>query len=165
LEFVHPTDGNKAVYSTRLYELLLRASTEFESLCKEACTLHHLPLSNQPNVGEYAALDSRLHLSECEVGLTMWQPAPRLVQPLSSWQSGANASPDWYRDYNRVKHNRATLFHLASLDNVLHAIGAVFVLLAQLGAFERHPGGHTHPDDRVVEYWYEGLPFTLRAPR
>lgn len=34
-EFVEPIDANLYVYSHRLYELLLRVCTEFESICKE----------------------------------------------------------------------------------------------------------------------------------
>jgi hypothetical protein len=34
-EFIEPTDAHLQVYSHRLYEILLRACTEFESLCRE----------------------------------------------------------------------------------------------------------------------------------
>ena len=33
-DFVEPSNDNTSVYSHRIYELLLRAATEFESNCK-----------------------------------------------------------------------------------------------------------------------------------
>jgi hypothetical protein len=35
LEFIEPVDANKAVFSHRIYGLLLRVCTDFESLCKD----------------------------------------------------------------------------------------------------------------------------------
>ena len=43
--------------------------------------------------------------------------------------------PQWYKDYNTVKHNREDFLENASLDNCMHAIAGILVLLySQFGS-------------------------------
>ncbi len=88
LEFVHPADGNEAVFSFRLYDLLLRSSTEFESVCKDACGAFGVKLPARPRIGDYAILAGHLGLGGAEVGLVMWQPRRRFIRPLFGWDEG-----------------------------------------------------------------------------
>ena len=51
LEYVHPDHANMHVYSHRTYELLLRASTEFESISKGAAVDRGIiKASDEPNI-------------------------------------------------------------------------------------------------------------------
>lgn len=134
LNFIEPDDANLAVYSTRLYELLLRAATEFESNCKGILMANGYPKKKEDlKIKDYQKLDSILKLSEYEVRFSFWN-SERSLQPLSNWET--TLSLKWYKAYNDVKHNRVEYFGLANLDNVLNAIAAVAcIVYAQLGPY------------------------------
>ncbi len=165
LEYVHPVDGHEHIYSYQLYTLLLRASVEFESVCKDACHVNGITLPARPNITHYANLATALAFNNYSVALMMWQPQPRLIKPLGPWEQGDHTLP-WYAGYNTVKHNRLAEFRHASLDNVLHALGAIFMLLARhdilKGDSERAHTHHEHVDG-TIEHYFQGVPFGLRV--
>jgi hypothetical protein len=163
-EYVEPTDQNLSTYSHRLYELFLRACTEFESACKElliAGGSHKNP--SDMNINDYKTLEDYHGLEACEVGILIWQPKPAYIKPFNHWSS---ASPPlgWYRAYNQVKHNRNTEFARASLDNVRHAIAGLFALLAVSGVIDSNVFGYQEclaEDGFSMEGTYPGYIFSL----
>lgn len=134
LNFIEPDDANLAVYSTRLYELLLRAATEFESNCKGIMHANgYRGKGKGLTIKDYRTLDSVMKLSVYEVRLSFWNNG-KVLKPLSNWVT--THSLDWYTAYNEVKHNRVENFRLANLENVLNAIAAVAcIVYAQLGPY------------------------------
>lgn len=131
-EYIHPTESHFKVYSMRHYEFLLRACTEFESVCKNE--LHKARLAKQDdylNIKSYATLENyyKRKLSSYEVGFR-FDPI-YFVRPLGAWSTGE--SLNWYQGYNTVKHHRAGAFSNASLENVLHAVAGLFVVLVAAG--------------------------------
>jgi hypothetical protein len=138
-EFVEPHDRNDNVFSTRLYEIFLRASTEFESNCKSILSANGYTRSGDWNMNDYKKIEAATRLSEYQIQLTIWSDAPRVLKPLAHWSSGG--SLPWYQDYNKVKHNRTDEFERANLKNTLDAVAALFaILFAQFNilAFSAH---------------------------
>jgi hypothetical protein len=128
-QFVEPADANLGTYGHRFYEILLRACTEFESVCKDALVVNGSTKSPRDmNVNDYKTLEGTLKLESLEIGVSTWQPAPAYVRPFQGWSR--NQPPlGWYRAYNEVKHNRNTEFSKASLENVRLAIAGLFGLM------------------------------------
>lgn len=135
--FVEPTDANLSTFSHRIYELLLRACTEFESASKQALVAvgYSKPVCDM-KIYDYRTLEQHLKLEQFEVGLLLWQPVPSYVRPFASW-STAQPPLSWYDAYNKVKHNRNTEFSVANLGNLRLAISGLFALLAQTACFLR----------------------------
>lgn len=132
LAFIEPVDANLQTYSHRTYELFLRASTEFESLCKQALVATGSKKDpRQMNVNDYRELEKDLNLEDLEVGILIWRPKPVYVKPFASWKTAAPALA-WYSEYNTVKHNRNTEFPHASFANLRLAISAVYALHIEL---------------------------------
>lgn len=157
LNYIEPDDVNLKVYSNRLYELLLRAATEFESNCKGILMANGYPKKKEDlKIKDYQKLDSILKLSEYEVRFSFWN-SERTLQPLSNWET--THSLKWYKAYNDVKHNRVEYFRLANLDNVLNAIAAVAcIVYAQLGPYMT--GGNASAEDLIdgrLSFEYKGL--------
>jgi hypothetical protein len=51
------------------------------------------------------------------------------VVPWASWANGAKPkNPDWWKAYNKVKHNRSDHFREANQENVVHALCGLTVL-------------------------------------
>jgi len=138
-EYVEPDDRNLKAFSTRLYELLLRASTEFEASCKAILLDNGYSGLSRLNMNDYRKIEGATHLSRYKLRLTVWAGSPREIQPLEQWSSGNPLQ--WYQAYNDVKHNRIADFHKANLENAVDAVASLFIVLfAQFNvlAFSAH---------------------------
>ncbi|HRK54393.1 MAG TPA: hypothetical protein PK185_10805 [Cyclobacteriaceae bacterium] len=137
--FVNPTENHFTVYSLRFYELLIRASTEFESICKDKVEEFGLSTkkSRDYNIEDYYLLNAHFAGKPGRISIGYIFSEPLFVTPLEGWNS--SHSLDWYTSYNSVKHNRVKDFHLASLENVLKSIAALFIIIE---CCELCPRGH-----------------------
>lgn len=126
-EYVEPADGNLPTYSHRLYELLLRASTELEANCKGILDANGYRKSGDLRICDYHKINECSRLSDYELAITIWYGGRKVLQPFQQWSNDHTLS--WYQAYNCVKHDRSTKFELANLDNVLLAVSAVFAVL------------------------------------
>lgn len=155
--YVNPTQDHIKVYSLRYYELLIRACTEFESICKELVVEHKLSKKNAKefSIKEYYLLNSHYENKPCETLVGYILSDPFFTLPLDEWREGHTLS--WYKDYNKVKHNKSNEFQLANLENVLKAIGALFIMIERAklcprGELSFHSQNTvlSHPDWPVV---------------
>ncbi len=132
--YVEPNDVNLNTYSHRLYELLLRTSTEFEANCKGILDSNGYvkPGGGNLNITDYFKIESATRLSGYEVTFERWPK--HIFKPFEIWNAGMFAPIPWYQRYNHVKHNRFANFQEANLDNVMNAIaGLLCILHAQIG--------------------------------
>jgi len=162
-EFVEPVDEHLNVHSHRLYELLLRGCTEFESICREvlAAMNYVRPKPGDFNICDFAHVGPELQLADQSAVLAFWRPEPDYVSPFKGW-GPQQTRLDWYRAYNAVKHNRNSGFSHASLRNVRSCIAGVFILTTRLDVI-RSDGRNTNMAGASWqgEHSYEGLPFRL----
>lgn len=126
-EFIEPCDPHLACYSHRLYSLLLRASTEFETNAKGVLAANGYKQNGNWNINDYKKLEVATRLSEYQVTVHVWKGPSRVIYPFREWAS--QSSLPWYQGYNSVKHHRAEKFQAASLENAVTAVAAVFALL------------------------------------
>lgn len=152
-DYVEPEAQNRGTYSHRYYEIILRAGTEFENVCKQILKENRLigKVSKQTTIKDYFLIIKEFEL--CKY---------RFSSPLlSDWEDpvlkGSNVSPyiifggcktysdvkeicknkdynHWYQIYNKVKHNRKSNFNLANLENaILSVVGLGILLCSQYG--------------------------------
>lgn len=132
--YVEPDNANFSVYSHRLYELLLRTSTEFEANCKGILDANGYVRHGGGNltIQDYYKIEAATKLSGYVVTFDRWPN--HQFKPFASWNTGVFAPLPWYQGYNYVKHNRYVNFQYASLENVMNAIsGLLCILHAQIG--------------------------------
>ena len=130
-EYVELNDANLSTFSIRLYELLLRACTEFESLCKELLVeRRYRKKPPNMNIDDYKTLQGPWDFESKSVGVLRWMREPCYVDPFHKWSTAKPPLP-WYDAYNAVKHNRHTEFRKASLKNVRNAIAGQFALIVE----------------------------------
>ncbi len=133
-EYIEPSDDNLCVYSHRIYELLLRAATEFETNCKRILDANGYSRTANLKIQDYYKINQATRLNEYEVYIDIWRPNRKLIQPFHNW--GTNHWLIWYQGYNRAKHDRNINFTFASLENLVQAMAAVYcILFAQFGAY------------------------------
>jgi len=121
--YVEFSERNFQAFSTEMARLLLAASSEVDVVMKLRCQ----------QLGEAAAnmRDYRGVLRDQEpvlAGMRAFIPRYGLVlTPWENWRR--DESPDWWLDYNSVKHQRNTEFTKANLKNVLNAMAGLSLLL------------------------------------
>ncbi len=127
-DYVEPCDDNFKVYSHRIYELFLRCATEVESNCKGVLLANNYPKNFKDlKIKDFYKLNGAMKLSEYRITCDSWN-TPRSFIPFEDWKNGTVLN--WYQEYNQVKHNRSSFFHLANLENLMLALCGLVVLLA-----------------------------------
>lgn len=142
----------------RHYEYLLRASTEFESVCKgELFKAGLAKKDDRLNIKDYSRLETfyERKLSSYEVGFRFDQIF--FVQPFESWV--IEEPLNWYQNYNTVKHHRLDQFNQASFSNVLSAIAGLFVILL---AAKLCPPGNLASGESQLLRWNEEWPVVIK---
>lgn len=136
-EFVEPSDTNKATYSFRIHELLMRTCIEveanFKAILREniytPCTKKGKPrLENEWNINDFKKVNKTHHLDEYSVELPFWKGNDRVLKPFEDWKLDKPLS--WYQAYNLSKHDRLNSFHEANFQNLISAYSGLFVLLS-----------------------------------
>ena len=165
-EYIEPSDSNLKVYSHRVYELLLRTCTEWESLCKDVLVSAGYQKTPPDKMGiyDYRELEVPFSLQGIEVGVLFWRPAPTYIHPYKGWKS-SDPPLAWYSDYNTVKHNRNVEFPRANLDNLRLAVAALFVLHAKLKLIPVRAGQTERPTKNYTEIVFVGQIFSIRIPK
>jgi hypothetical protein len=137
-EFVEPSDDNCLTYSHRIYELLLRAATEFETNCKGILDANGYIKNGNLSIIDYYKIEKAIRASKYEIYLDIWRPERKKIVPFKGWATGHKL--EWYAAYNDVKHGRQIKFCRANIANLLNSVAAVYIILfAQFGVFSFNP--------------------------
>lgn len=123
--YVEFTAENFTTYSIEMAHLLLASASEIDVVAKQLCKKLGVPAKAQ-NIEQYRQI-LRPTYPMIE---TMQIALPRHGLEFTPWQSWQhNQTPDWWADYNRVKHQRSEYFKNANLKNVLNTMSGLFVTL------------------------------------
>lgn len=136
-DYIEPADRNLATFSHQLYQILLRACTEFETNATailgdngyNPLDKHGKPRTNWRMDLDYWKINAACRLSEYSVKLPVWRGQAAIRTPFAAWGGAAYAPLPWYQAYNAVKHDRFAQFDSANLENVLDAVAAVLIVL------------------------------------
>ena len=128
-DYIEPTNRNENTYSHRLYELFLRAATEFETNCTGILRDNNYQKTGRTesdwNITDYSKIEQALKLSEFEIAVSIWQ-GNKQFYPLREWSQGHSLC--WYQDYNKVKHDRNKNLEKANLKNSSCGVGLVLAI-------------------------------------
>lgn len=144
--YIEPDEDNKQTFSFELYSLLLRACTEVELNCKQILEANGAtPIGKFFTMSDYKKLEKSSMLSKYKVVYQNWRQRNsdtkeleyirKEFYPFKNFDISISKSPNWYTDYNSVKHNREGNLEKANLENCMNAIAGILVLLySQYGA-------------------------------
>jgi len=119
IEFVDLTKENFQVYSDRISALIRNCGGEIDSICK-----HIVPAGYDSNIAGWRAY---LEKEFCISNVTL--NVPRLyehIRPFREFSIGK--SPDWWKNYTELKHNRGVGYRKANLKTALELLGALLLL-------------------------------------
>jgi hypothetical protein len=126
--FIEFSEKNFSVYSIELAHLLFAAASEVDVVAKRLCE-HFDSKAPRKNILDYHKTLKK-HLPNIATTQVF---VPRFGLEFSPWHkwnedSTPDSTPDWWKSYNNVKHERHRCFAEATLENVLNALGALLVL-------------------------------------
>ena len=164
-DYIEPSDDNLSVYSHRIYELLLRAATEFESNCKGILKANdYSKPENEWSVKDYYKISKAARLNEYCLTFDRWATVHEF-RPFIEWNPSKREVLSWYDAYNEVKHDRFGSFRKATLDHLMNALaGLICILHAQYGEGMSHVGYSELGTTNIFEGTVETPMFTIKAP-
>jgi len=122
--------ANMNVFSIELAHLLFAAASEVDVLAKRICDIVE-PSKKRRNIDDYRSVlvnSSNIPIRFDKlfaIQLTM----PRYGLAFTPWENWAqDKNPDWWRNYNNVKHARDEYFHQATLHNAINSVGALMIM-------------------------------------
>ncbi|WDE07826.1 hypothetical protein SG34_013630 [Thalassomonas viridans] len=120
--YVEITEDNFSVYSVELTRLFLSICSEVDVVLKEKCKLIlNKKVSKMP---DYLKI---LHNSD-SIRADQNVVSGRFGLNFLPWKSATTCeSPKWWKDHNKVKHDRSEYYTKANLGNVLEALAGLYV--------------------------------------
>jgi len=129
-DYIELNDSNKNTFSHRIFELILRACTEFETNSKGILKDNGFISTNNWKITDYFKINNASKLNLYEVRLNIWTPNSEIIKPFAEWNALTFNPLSWYQNYNKVKHDRNANFQLASLENLVLCMAGLLVILA-----------------------------------
>ena len=136
--YVHFNEDNNKTYSIEFARIILSAGSEVDVVAKaltkaktgketENITEHMDAIVPAfPTIPMHVVFMDRFGLN---------------VTPWDNWNQ--SKSPDWWKSYNAIKHDRGNHFQEANLENTFRSIAGLFILLIyhlrEIGAKDVHP--------------------------
>ena len=164
-DYIEPSDDNLSVYSHRIYELLLRTATEFESNCKGILKANgYSKPESDWCIKDYFKISRATRLNEYSLTFGRWASAHEF-KPFIEWNPSRREQLTWYDAYNEVKHDRYGNFKKAKLEHLMNALaGLICIMHAQYGEGMSHVGYSELGTNDIHEGTVETPMFTIKAP-
>ncbi len=141
LEYVPYFAGNKGTYSFRLANLMLNIGAHIDSAFKEVAKYPLLAekypdvlrkvTKGEANIVDYFFLANEYSFSEREI-IFKCLPARVILVPYKDYvrKGGRLSTPNWWRVYNKVKHEFSDNFQKATLRTTRDALAGAFLINA-----------------------------------
>ncbi|MBQ8047219.1 MAG: hypothetical protein IJ196_04765 [Prevotella sp.] len=136
-EVVHIDDDQLKVYSSKISDLLVRTAIECEALSKE---LYHANGGTKPSGKDLyfdtdclGLLHDKWKIDQKKIFVTspflyLEKEEDRVLTPLHKSFKRGTSSSKWQIAYQAVKHDRANNLKKGTIDNLLQAMGALYIL-------------------------------------
>src|ERR1700754_176641 len=120
-KYVEIEDRNFKTFSSEIALVYMAACSEFEVVSIELCKAIE-PTRTVRNIEDIFNFFSQNvpEILEEKVELERYR---LMFFPFENWT--INLRPEWWKHYNKVKHNRTENYHLANIGNLLQALSAL----------------------------------------
>jgi len=106
-----------------LAHLFLAAGAEADVVLKGLCKKNNNSFKGEV-INKYREFLNPKYPKLCKLNVRL--PRHGLdITPWDNWQN--NKTPDWWRDYNKVKHHRDEHYNLANLKNTIASLAGLFL--------------------------------------
>ena len=142
-EYIHFSDDQLSTYSMHMADLIVRCAIEIEAISKELyCLLggNMTPTDNQGNSRDLyfdtdclALLEQKWFLSKKQISVSaatiyFADEDNKIITPLHKAYKRGTSGSKWKQAYQALKHDRKKTLRNANIKNLLHALGALYIL-------------------------------------
>lgn len=129
-QYVEPIEDNNLCFSKEFNKQLLSIGSEIDIVCKELCMVienKNFDEVKKYNIADYKKIisnDNNFMEEKC-----IFLVNQEILKPWADWEN--LDSPNWWKDYNNIKHNRLinNNHKLGNYSNVKIALAALFVII------------------------------------
>lgn len=127
IRFVELDPSNFNTFSVEFSKQLQSICSEFDVICKSICKYYD-SRSTASNIVHYTEiiLNQLPDITNSEISIIGIDGFT--LKALELWTQTPYQSPNWWKEYNDVKHNRFENFKKANLGNVIYALAALYTL-------------------------------------
>lgn len=142
-DYIHFADDQTKVYSMHIADLIVRCSIEIEAISKELYMKLGGTLSPTDDHGNKRdlffdtdcldSLEKQWNLSKKQVIVSATTfyfstETNKIFAPLHKANKRGTSGSKWKQAYQAVKHSRISSLKMASIENLLYAMGALYIL-------------------------------------
>ena len=142
-DYIHFSDDQLGTYSMFIADLIVRCSVEIEALSKELyCMLggNMSPTDSEGNARDLYfdtdcldLLEKRWIISKKQIVVSainfyFTDEQNKTLTPLHKAHKRGTSGSKWKQAYQAVKHDRRNSLKKANIENLLHALGALYIL-------------------------------------
>lgn len=145
--YVELSESNYPAFSIEYARILLSTAAEVDVVCKQLCAKIN-PTVKAENIDQYRKIILAVYPKFPQIKIQV----PRLEKDIVPWKSWENeVNPDWWRNYNNVKHDRGKHYEEANLKNSLYALSGLFAVLLYYHQPEVYKG-NLGPFPHLIDY-------------
>ena len=133
-------EDNDEAFSNKYLQLFLSICGEFDTVCKQLCkAIDPSVNTDRMNIKNYHDIFHANIPVIMDEEVSLNQHSYRLIKPFEGWTQ--EAKPQWWQDYNQVKHHRdstwneKSTYKWANQKNIIDALSALYILEEYWAAF------------------------------
>lgn len=142
-EYIHFSDDQLDIYSMHIADLIVRCAIEIEAISKELYCLLGGSTELTDSEGNprdlyfdtdcLELLEQKWHLSKKQISVSainiyFSEEKNQTITPLRKANKRGTSGSKWKQAYQAVKHNRKKSLKKATIENLLYALGALYIL-------------------------------------
>lgn len=138
LEYVQIDKKNFNTFSIKNARLILSVGGEIDSILKNLCNQIN-NIKKHENINDYRGTILKYYGNKFGRKKTYVVNYDIIFSPWKDWNKKKIKNPDWWSDYNKIKHNREDNFDKANLKNILYCMAGLHIALF---FYNQEVGGH-----------------------
>jgi hypothetical protein len=155
LRYVPYCDEHRSVWSYRIARIILEAASQVDSAWKATAKLQApTTIKRKLNINDHR---DRFGALVARQGVVFFSAGSiSTLTPFKDWQPPDAEPPEWWRAYNKLKHDRFTFQNEGTLDHALNSVAALLLTIICSGTCDlalmvarlldtcdRYPWSHT----------------------
>ncbi len=129
-QYVEICENNYSTYSNEFAKIILLACSEIDVICKLLCKEIDSGIlfdERNSNIRTYTSiiLNRFPNIPDCELSNKLEHV---MITPFTNWSNNPYNTPEWWKDYQNIKHQRHQHFNKATLRNTLYSVAGLIIL-------------------------------------
>lgn len=125
--YVEISKNNFGTFSVEYTKQLQSIGSEFDVICREICKYYGF--YDKGSISDYASIIIPKFINIQNENVIIKSNKSINIKPLGDWIiKPKHKSPEWWRAYNKIKHDRANNLKKANLENVLLALASLYLI-------------------------------------